>query len=437
MSTVTVSLITGVVFGLAPALQATRPALVPALKDQSPAGLRAHRRFGLRNALVVTQVAVSLVLLTVAGLFVRSLQHAQDIDPGFERERAIVFMPVLSLTRSSVDERRRFTETLRERLRTLPGVDSVVLADRVPLGASVQTSDILVEGQQPNADGASFETDVTRIGPEYFAAMRIPLVSGRDFTEADGLAVDQVIVVSEAFAAKAWPGQSALGRRVTFPARPGRPASAPHTVVGVARDTKVRTLGEAPRPYLYRHWRQTGEDVGFVVRTHGDPQPLVASVRREALALEPDLPVIELKTMREHLSLMLTPPKLAASLLAACGVLAILLANLGLYAVVAYSVARRTREIGVRIALGAHRSDVLWLVIREGMALVLVGVVVGFALTAAIARPLGSYLYGLGSLDPLTFTVVATILAATALVANFVPARRAVRVDPLQAIRCE
>jgi predicted permease len=433
-----VSLLTGVLFGLAPALQATRANMLPALKDEGAlVSLGRYRRVGLRNVLVVAQLAVSLVLLTAAGLFVRSLQHAQDIDPGFERDHVAILTPALMLTSRSEAERLAFTTTLRDRLETVPGVQAVALADRVPLGASIRTSDVLVDDRQPDAAGRGTDVDLTVVGPGYFGVMDIAMARGRDFTPRDDRSAPRVAIVSEAFARAFWPGADPIGRTVRFPGRPGQAPDAPMTVVGVAADTRVRTLGESPRPYLYLPWTQRGGETGFIIRTAGDPAAILGTVRREALALDPQLPILELKTMREHLSLMLTPPRFAAALLGVSGTLAILLASLGLYAVVAFTVARRTREIGIRVALGATRARVVRLVIGEGMSLVGVGVAVGLLLAIVLTRPLGSYLYGLDSFDPLTFGAVAAILAATALVANYLPARRAMRVDPLRAIRYE
>lgn len=435
--TAALSLVTGVLFGIAPALQATKPALISDLKDNNQSVFRGYRRFSMRNALVVSQLAISLVLLTGAGLFVRSLQRAQDIDPGFERERAIVLTPMLEMSTIPEAQRATFTEQLRQRLAAIPGVQSVALADRVPLGASVQTMDILVDDQQRDDKGRGTDVDQTTVGPGYFAALGIPLVRGRDFSDADSATAPPVVIVSEAMAERFWPNADPLGRRVRFPVAAGEVDSEPAVVIGVARDTKVRTLGEAPRPYLYLASIQRGSSDGFVIRTMGDPAPLVPVVRREALALNPDLPILELKTMREHLSLMLTPPRLAAMFLAACGTIAVLLAALGLYAIVAFAVSRRTKEIGIRVALGASRGQVVRLVVAEGLALVGVGIAAGFVVAVAVTRPLSSYLYGLSAFDPMTFLSVAAVLAGTALLANYLPARRAVRVDPLKAIRYE
>jgi predicted permease len=440
--TLLMSLATGTVFGLAPALQATRPALLPALKDDGGTALRSYRRFGVRNVLVVTQVAVSLVLLTAAGLFVRSLQRAQDIDPGFEREHALILTTETRLSGIPRDERRAFAERLRDRLSAIPGVQRVALADRVPLGAQVRTSSVLVDDQQPDQNGRGRDVDYTINDAGYFSALGIPLLRGRDFNAQDDKAAPNVAIVSEAFAKQFWPNLDPIGRRVRFAngrrtESKGDQADAPMTVVGIARDTKVRTLGEDPRPYLYRPWRQTDEEMAFVIRTAGDPALLVNTVRQTALALNSNLLILSLNTMRQHLSLMLTPPRIAAAMLGIFGALAILLASLGLYAVVAFAAARRTKEIGIRVALGASPSHVIRLVVREGMTLVAVGVGIGFVLAAALSRPLGAYLYGLDGLDPITFAWVAAVMTGTALVANYLPARRAVRVDPLTAIRYE
>ena len=449
--TVLVSLATGLLFGLAPALKCTRPQLTPALKDESASILSlAPRRFGIRNALVVTQVGVSLVLLTAAGLFVRSLQRAQDIEPGFERARAIIVTPAVMLSDIPMAERQAFTETLRDRLAALPGVVNVALADRVPLGAQVRTTSVLIDDQQPDQNERGVDVDYTIVDAGYFRTLGIPLLGGRDFTPQDDRDSPRVAIVSEAFAKRYWPDVDPIGRLVHPPGAwqrrrpgPGGNEDPPYTVIGVARDTKVRTLGEAPRPYLYTAWRQSKarryhlEEMALVLRTAGDPASLVDTVRQTVVELNPNVPILSLTTMTEHLSLMMTPPRLAAAFLGGAGALAILLASLGLYAVVAFTAARRTKEIGIRVALGATRAQVIRLVVSEGMTLVAVGVGLGFVLAAAATRPLGAYLYGLDAFDPITFVSVAAILAGTALVANYLPARRAVRVDPLKAIRYE
>jgi predicted permease len=437
--TLAVSVLTGVVFGLAPALQTTRPVLVPALKDDAAGGLRTYRRFGLRNVLLVTQVAVSLVLLTMAGLFVRSLQRAQEIDPGFERVRAVIVDPAARLSGLNADERRVYTDTLRDRLAALPGVQTVILADRLPLGASVRTTSVVVDDQQPGANGLGTEVDYAVNDGGYFSALGIPMLRGRAFTAQDSKGSPNVAIVSEAFAQRFWPNVDPIGRTIRFANGKrtdpqGKDADreiGPVTVVGVARDTKVRTLGEEPRPYLYRPSGQTDEDMALVVRTSADPAPLVNAVRQTVVDLNPNVAFM-LTTMREHLSLMLTPPRLAAAMLGGFGLLAVALASLGLYAVVTYSVARRTREVGIRIALGATRSQVVGLVVREGMALVGVGVAIGFALAAALSQPVSAFLYGLNRFDPLTFASVAAVMGLTALLANYIPARR-VGIDALRA----
>ena len=240
----------------------------------------------------MTQVTVSLVLLTAAGLFVRSLQRAQDIDPGFERERAIILMPVSVLGGVKKADRTTFTEALRDRLAAIPGVESVALTDRVPLGAMVRTTGIVVDDQQPDQYGRGIDIDYAIGDASYFTTMRIPILRGRNFTPQDDKSTPNVAIVSEAFVARFWPGIDPLGRQIRFATGirtdPKGDATAediaPMTVVGVARDTKVRTLGEDPRPYFYRPWRQTDSDMSFVLRTAGDPALLVNTVRQTAQA---------------------------------------------------------------------------------------------------------------------------------------------------------
>jgi predicted permease len=333
---------------------------------------------------------------------------------------------------------------LRERLAALPGVIAVALTDRVPLGAMVRTTAIVVDDQQPDANGRGVEIDYGLNDGGYFRALGIPLLRGRDFTPQDTKDAPNVAIVSEAFVQRFWPGVDPIGRTIRFATGKRTDPQgnelaaevAPMTVVGVVRDTKVRTLGEEPRPYFYRAWRQTDEDVALVVRTSGDPAALVTTVRQTVVDFNPTVAFM-LSTMPEHLSLMLTPPRLAAVMLGGFGVLAVALASLGLYAVVAYSVARRTREVGIRIALGATRSQVIALVVREGMTLVGIGLVIGLVIAAAASQPLNAFLYGLDRFDPLTFVVVALIMTLTAFVANYIPARRAVSIDALRAIRYE
>jgi predicted permease len=432
--TLIVSVVTGVLFGLAPALQTTRPQMVPALKDETAVFQKAGRSLGLRNSLVVGQVAVSLLLLIGAGLFVRSLVNAQEIDPGFERERAAVLTLFLDLNNDYTQEQGgTFLAELGDRVGSLPGVEATALATRMPLGASVQTSEYYPEGYE-NLPEDGLTGDNTIVSAGYFEAMNIPLLHGRDFGEQDHADAPPVVIVSEAAARRFWPGENAVGKqlRIGGPDRPLR------TVVGVARDTKVRTLGEAPRPYIYRPFSQDYVPwLSMVVQTAGDPAPVLPMIRREVEVLDASMPIIELKTMSEHLNLMLFLPRMGGILLGLFGGLAMLLATTGLYGVIAYSASQRTREVGIRVALGAGRRDVVMMVVRQGLTLVAVGAAIGLALAIAATRPLGSLLYGVGAWDLATFVGVTLMLVAVALAASLVPALRAARVDPMVALRYE
>ena len=428
-----VALLAGLLFGLVPALQATKPQLVPALKDvQSTAGSR-YRRFGLRNALVVVQVAISMVLLVGAGLFVRSLIAAQKIDPGFEGERAVVMTVAPGLTAWDRTRRDEVLGALLERTRALPGVEAAAIASRLPLGAAFQTNEIYPVGVEVDLD-APPAVDVTRITPDYFRTLEIPILEGRDFADSDDADAPLVVILSEAAARQHWPGESALGKTL----RLGGPDTDVRTVIGVARDTKVRTLGEVSRPYVYQAWLQTNESFGsLVARTSGEPGPLLPMLQRESRAIAEDLPVMELKTMPEHLGLMLFAPRMGGILLAVFGGLAALLATVGLYGVVAYTAARRTREVGIRVSVGASPSDVIRLMIGQGTALVGVGALIGLVLAFVATRPLGSMLYGVGVSDPLTYGGVALLLVGVGLAATLIPALRASRLDPVKALRYE
>ena len=432
--TLGVSLLAGLLFGLAPALQATRPDVAQTLKDE---GGRTGKpgRFNLRSVLVVTQVAFSFVLLIGAGLFVRSLQKAQTIDPGFYTGPAAMVMPMLELSDVKSDQARaEYYRTLKERLLAEPDIEQVAFADRVPLGMSVELSSFKLPGVPSERPDGLWDIDDTHVAPGYFATMDVPIVQGRAFTEAD-VDGDATVVVSEAFVRRFFPGRDLVGTTIE-----GGHGDAMR-VIGVARDTKVRTLGEAPRPFVYQ--LQGLDGVGAVlgmeviVRGKGTSARLLATERRIVQELDPDVPLFEAKTMNEHLSLMLFPPRMAALLLSVFGALALALAAVGIYGVVSYSVSRRTRELGIRMSLGASSGDVVRMAVNGGMRLVLGGGVVGVALAAAVTWALKSFLFGIHGTDLVTFATIPVILSAVALVAAFVPARRASAVDPVRALRRE
>jgi predicted permease len=442
--TFALSLATGVIFGLAPALQASRPDLVPALKDEVSVVAQGRGRLSLRNLLVVAQVALSFVLLIGAGLFLRSLKNAQDIDPGFEADKVLNAQLNINLLRYTKVQGQEFYRQVIERVEALPGVESASLARVVPMSGAGRTTSFQIEGQEApentvrNEGSGAPENPNTAsanvVGSNYFQTMGIGLVRGRDFTPQDKEGAPLVIVVNEAFVRRYFEDQDPLGRRVSFPGAQG-PWS---QIVGVVRDSKYRTLGESPRSTVYQPLTQNHETgMALHVRTNGKPTSVAASVRREVQSLEPNLAVTSVESMSDVLAGSLFAARMGAVLLAIFGLLALLLAAVGLYGVMSYSVSRRTREIGIRMALGAATGNVLRLVLKEGMSLVGSGVTVGLIVAAAVTRLLASFLYGISPLDATTFLAIPLVLALVALLANYLPARRAAKVDPMEALRYE
>jgi predicted permease len=431
------SLLTTVIFGLVPALQATRTDLVPALRGV--ASSRARGRSRLRGALVVAQVTLSLVLLVAAGLTVRALRQLQTASPGFEVEYGLVASFDLGLQGYDEARGRDFQRRLLERVRALPGVRAASLTDLFPLSLNYSNNDIHIEGR-PGARGANAaQAMVASVEPDYFAAMGIPLVTGRPFGGRDAPEAPRVVVVNETFARRFFPGvdpaREAVGKRVSF-----RGDEGPwDEIVGVAKDGKYWTIGEAPQPFVYSPLAQSyASTVTLVVRAPGgDARALAPALNAEVRALDAGLPLFDVKTMEEHLGVSLFPARVAAALLGGFGLLALVLAATGVYGVVSYAAAQQTREIGIRVALGARRRDVLRLVAGRGMLLVALGVALGLAGALALTRFMEGVLYGVSASDPLTFALVAALLLAVALVACLVPARRATKVDPMIALRYE
>jgi predicted permease len=434
--TLGISLLTGLVFGLAPAFQATKPDLVPVLKGESQRAGRA-RRLSLRNALVVAQVALSLVVLVCAALFVQSFRHAKSIDPGFATSGAYVVSVNPGLFGYEKEQGREFFRRLGERVRAMPGVEGAGYVDWMPLGDSSNNwGPVYPAEQPPPPPGEGMSAFAETVSPGYFKAMRIQLLEGRDFDERDreGL-IPEAVVINETLARRLWPGETSfVGRRMAL----GSNREDALEVVGVARDIKVRTLGEAPRNHMYVSVDQTYRGgMSLVVRAPGGGAGVVAGVREAVKEIDPRIPLYNVRTIEQHLTWAFWAQNMAASLAAAFGLLALALAAVGLYGVVAYTVARRTHEIGIRVALGAQARDVLRIVLGQGMALTLVGLAAGLVGAFLLARLLSSLLYGVSPGDPATYILVALLLAVVALVACLVPARRATKVDPMVALRYE
>ena len=431
--TLLVSLLTPLVFGLAPALQASRPALLPALKDGSATGERAASRWSPRRLLVVAQMAMSLVLLIGAGLFLQSLGNAHRIDLGFDSANLLLLSLDVSLNGYDEPRGRLLYEQLLERANTVPGVRSASLATEVPLGLGGTRRGIWVEGYEARS-GEDMGVHTNTVGPDYFRTMGIQLLRGRDFDASDTAGRPGAVVVNEAFARRYWPGKDPIGRHVRLGDESGSPAQ----VVGVVRDGKYVTLGEDPKPFFYVPFLQRYESGATLhVRTTGDPRGLLEAMRREVRALDPSLPVFDEKTMTDHLGLSLLPARLAAGVLGLFGFVALTLAAVGIYGVMAQAVRQRTRELGVRMALGARPADLLSMVLGQSMRVALLGLAIGLLAALGLARLVTSLLYGIGAADPATFVVIPALLAAVALLASFVPARWAMKVDPMVALRHE
>ncbi len=426
-----VSLLTGIAFGLLPALQSSRPDLVPALKDEKSMG--GFRRSRLRNGLVVVQVALSLVLLVCAGLVVRSLQVAQKTQPGFNPKNAVALSFDLGLQGYSEEKGRAFQKQILQRAQSLPGIRSAALVSTLPLTLDYSYTSIYVEGQ-PITNVSNLPVAVPNdISPNYFRTMEIPL-RGRDFSDHDDQTESRVAIVNETFARRFFPNREAIGGRFNF----GGPDQPFWEIVGVAADGKYNSLGEDPKPAFYRPlWQDYSTSTTLVGRTSGDNASAIAAFRKELLTLDPTLPLFNVTTLTDQMSLPLFPYRMAAIVLGSFGLLAVVLAAIGIYGVMSYVVAGRTREVGVRVALGAARGDVLFLIMKQGMSLALIGL--GFGLMGAfgIAQLMVKLLFGVNPTDAITFVGVSLLLALVAALACYLPARRATKVDPLVALRYE
>ena len=429
------SLLTGVLFGLVPALKASRPDLVPVLKNETVPVVGSRRGIlrwiTLRQALVVAQVALSLIALVAAGLFLRSLQQIQEINPGFKTTE--VLAAALNLGREGYTEEQglQFHDRLVERAASLPGVTSVALAQNLPFQGGIARS-VLLEGNESSEQNRTL-VQVNVISPRYLQTVGIPVLSGRDFTAQDTKDTPLVVIVNETMAEKFFPKGDAVGRRFRFFGD-----TADSTIVGIARNAKYNGLVEEPQPFIYQPMRQAYTPaVSLLVRTKGEATQIASSARALISELDPRLSILRMQTLGEQVDLVLAPNRVVVVLLSVFGGLALLLAAIGLYGVASYSVTQRTREIGIRMALGASRRAVLRLVLLQGLVLVAVGVVAGVALAALLAQSVRGLLVGVQPTDPLTFVITAALLLGVAVLASYVPARRAMQIDPLVALRYE
>ncbi len=377
------SALTGVIFGLLPALQASRTDLVTSLKGDGPSVTSGTRRLSLRNLLVVSQVALSLMLLISAGLFIRSTRNVQEMNPGFESKRIMLASVDVGLHGYDMAKGRSFFKQMVERVRSLPGVEAASIAGPLPLDAYSNGSNLTVEGYVPRYENERLSVSYSIVGHDYFQAMNTPIVEGRAFTQHDDQNTPPVLIVNETVARRFWPNESPIGKRVQL----GSTKSPYREVVGVAKDGKYFLLGEPPTEYLFIPHSQNYDG--------------------------------------------------KMTIIARFGVVALLMAAVGLYGVMSYSVAQRTREVGIRMALGARTGVVLRLVLKEGLILVGAGVGIGLVTAALVSRLLESFLYGISTTDAVTFVTIPLVLAFVALLACYVPARRATKIDPMVALRYE
>jgi len=430
--TLGISLLTGLLFGVAPAFKASVPDLADTLKQGGRGGSIGWGRNKLRSLLVVSEIALSLVALVGAGLFIRSMRDAQKMDPGFESKN--LFMLAFDLGALHYDEGhgQQFLRAAVEHANATPGVKAAAIASNFPLGGGFART-VFPEGEDESTGYRGTLTQLDDITTGYFDALRIPLLRGRLFTDADRKETASVAIINEAMAKKFWPDKDAIGKRFHFFGD-----TTLREVVGIARNSVVNAIGEIPVPLVYLPLSQDYAPAATLqVQTSGKPEPVIAGVRAQIQSLEPNLAITNVQTIGEIIDQGLWAPEMGAALLTVFGGLAMVLAALGVYGVLAYAVTQQTREIGIRMAMGAERRDVLGLVVGQGLKLAGAGVALGILVALGLTRQLSSLLFGVSAYDPLTYGGVTLILVIVALLACYIPARRATRVDPLVALRYE
>ncbi|HKY04996.1 MAG TPA: ABC transporter permease, partial [Blastocatellia bacterium] len=438
--TLLVSLLTGLIFGLAPAMQASNFNLNETLKEggrDSAAGGRGNR---IRSLLVIAEVAVSLVLLVGAGLLINSFLRLRNVDPGFRAENLLTMEIVLPRLKYPDHARRTtFYNDLLSRVEALPGVKSASVANWIPLVRQGDSIGVSIEGR-PDPGPSQRPSVMTRVvGPQYFTTMGIQLLQGRQFEEQDRTGSQAVAVISETMARRHWPADDPVGKRIT----PGSPTSAdPNnwiTIVGVVKDVRQVELNADPKPQMYITYQQAGFFAPryLIVSTDVEPLSLASTVRGIVWDIDKDQPVSSIATMEETLSESIARQRFSMLLLGIFATVALVLAAVGIYGVMSYSVAQRRHEIGIRMALGAQRSDVLKLAVGQGLRLLVVGVAVGLAAALVLTGVMTSLLFGISPTDPATFIAISLVLTGVGMLASYVPARRATRVDPMVALRHE
>jgi len=430
--TLSMALLTAVFIGVAPAIKAAKPNLIEVLKVGGRGGTVGWTRNPFRSLLVVTEIALALVALVGAGLFIRSMQNAQHIDPGFESKNLFVFAFDLGALHYDEGRGQQYFRAAIDRAKTSPGVESATIASNFPLGGGLART-VFPEGQDEASGYRGTLTQLDDITPNFFSTLHIPLVRGREFTDADRKDTTQVAIIDEAMAKQFWPNENAVGRRFHFFGETGL-----REVVGVVRNTVVNAIGEDPQPLAYLPLTQDyAPAVTMQVRTSGRPEAVSATVRSQVQSLDTNLALTNMNTIGELIDQGLWAPRMGAGLLTVFGGLALLLAVVGVYGVLSYSVNQQTREIGIRMAMGAQTGRILGLVVGQGMRLAVAGLTLGLLVAFAAMRILSSLLFGVSAHDPLIFGGVSLVLATAAILACYIPARRATKVDPIIALRYE
>jgi predicted permease len=432
LATLVISALTGVIFGILPALRSSGVAPAAVLKEETGSASGTLRKARLASSLVVAQISLSLLLLVCAGLFIRSFRSAQQIDPGFNPHNVLIASYDLFTAGYSDSTGAEFDRQLVSKLESLPGVQSAALSDREPLSFGGGSTSVKPEGYVSPAN-ESMETQAAIITPNFLQTMQIPIMKGRDFTLQDTKSSQRVVIVSEAFANRYWANQEPLGKQLN--------SDFTHEwfkVVGVARDAKERGLNEKPMPFVYLPLYQIYRPTMIInARVAGDPMTFANTIQKAVHDMNPELVVYDMTTLEVRSQFASFGQRIAGTFVGAFGLLALALAAVGIYGVTSYTTRQRTHEIGIRVTLGATKRDVLRLVLGHGMRLMLIGVGVGLALAVASTRFLGPLLLGVTSTDALTFSSVAILLCAVAMFACFIPARRATRVDPIEVLRYE
>ncbi len=430
--TLLITLLVGLLFGLVPALQASRPQLYATLKEggKTSTGSSSHHR--LRQALVVVEVALSLVLLVGAGLCIKGLRQAQKIDLGLDPQHVLTAGMQIGMNGYNESTGKAFYRKLQQRLAAAPGVEEVSLASWLPLGlGGCKGHGVTVDGYLPKP-GEDDIYEYAVVAPRYFATLRIPLVAGRDFTDMDDPNFQKVAIINEAFANRFWPGRNPLGMKF-------HTAGADRVVIGVAKTGKYNRLNEESWSFFYLPYQQyvPDLDLSVLVRTKGDPVAFAHVIRDNVRDIDPGVALLGTRRMTDHVSAVLFVQRMASDLLSVLGMVALLLAAMGVYAVMAYSVSQHTQEFGIRMALGAQTKDIVWVVTRRGVWMTALGLMAGLAISLLVTRSLAGFLYGISPFDATTFIGVPLLLGVVALLACYLPAIRATQVDPMVVLRSE